>query len=73
MATAGIWQMMKVIDQPTAEQQAKIDRCTRTGATLIGFIEPGMTAWIAGSRAQPPWPRLIAELNVASRCAARLW
>ncbi len=45
---------MQVTTAPTAEQQAKIDQCARTGRRLIVFFNPGDTAWMPGYGV-PPW------------------
>lgn len=48
---------MCVDSEPTPEQQAEIDHCTRTGRRLVVFYDPGNTAWMPGFGA-PPWERL---------------
>lgn len=45
---------MEVDTLPTAEQQAKIDQCARTGRRLAVFFNPGDTLWLAGCGV-PPW------------------
>ena len=45
---------MCVNSEPTPEQQATIDHCTRTGRRLVVFYDPGNTAWMHGF-GPPPW------------------
>ena len=44
---------MEVDGQPTDEQTAIIDRCTKNGRRLIVCSEPGNTAWILGCGLSP--------------------
>lgn len=46
--------VLSVADRPTPEQQAEIDKATRTGRRLIVFFMPGDTAWMHGAGV-PPW------------------
>lgn len=46
--------VLSVTDRPTPEQQAEIERATRTGRRLIVFYMPGDTAWMPGCGV-PPW------------------
>ena len=47
---------MCVNSEPTPEQQATIDHCTRTGRRLVVFYDPGNTAWMPDA-GTPPWER----------------
>ena len=47
--------VLDVSDRPTDEQQAEIDKATRTGRRLIVFYMPEDTAWILGCGKPAPW------------------
>lgn len=47
--------VLNVSNRPTLEQQAEIDKATRTGRRLIVFYMPGDTAWILGCGKPAPW------------------
>lgn len=61
---------MDVHTLPTAEQQAKIGQCIRTGRRLAVFFNPGDTLWLAGYGV-PPWEER-AELDHARGLAAEI-
>jgi len=47
------WLVLEVIDRPTSDQQADIDKAIAQGRTLIVFVEEGNTMWMPGRT--PPW------------------
>ncbi len=49
------WLTMNVIDRPTSEQQAVINKAIKTGRMLIVFVEKGNTAWIPSLNVPAPW------------------